>query len=110
MQDFHEYIDLARVFWALDDERIEAIAQSETASPVFRDIAAYVQELKGELKDRARVDKEMELAAVTKIAVRLAGIPDDELVGALSGLPKRESQQSRRRGWWGMIAGTFRGS
>ena len=107
MHDFHEYMDLARVFWALDDERIEAIAQSETASPTFRDVAVYVQELKAELKDRGRLDEETELAAITKIAVRLASIPDDELVGALSGLPKRESQTSRRRGWWGLIAGRF---
>lgn len=105
MHDFHEYMDLARVFWALDDERIEAIAQSETASSAFRDVAAYVRELKAELKDRARADKEIELAGITKVAVRLASIPDDELVGGLSGLPRREAQPNRRRGWWGVIAG-----
>lgn len=107
MHDFHDYLDLARVFWALDDDRIDAISQSDTAAPPFRDLAGYIQELKSDMKASESSDKESELAAITKVAIRLAGVPQEELVGALSGLPARPPTESRRKGWWRIIAGSF---
>ena len=107
MQDFHDYLDLARVFWALDQERLEAISQSDTAAPAFRSLARYVQELKTDMKAAESTSNESEHAAVTKVAIRLAGVPQDELVGALSGLPARPQSAPRRRGWWRIIAGSL---
>lgn len=105
MHDFHDYLDLARVFWALDDERIEAISQSETAARAFRSLARYILELKAEMEKGESTDRESEIAAITKVAIRLAGVPEEELVGALSGLPARPPAASRRKGWWRMLAG-----
>lgn len=107
LHDFHEYLDLARVFWALDDERVEAISRSDTAAPTFRELARYIQELKAEMNTTGATGKEAEMAAITKVAVRLAGVPQEELVGALSGLPARQSTGTRRKGWRRIIAGSL---
>lgn len=70
--DFHEHLDTARLWWDLDEAVLRAIAEGRATQEPFRKIALYVLELKA----ASTVPQgEEDTAALTKIAVRIAGAP-----------------------------------
>jgi len=85
VQDFHAYLDVARALWELDDDRLEQIASSETATDAFREIATYVAELRRGLADEPAGNRpELESAALEKVAERLASRTDTPSIGEIT--------------------------
>jgi hypothetical protein len=77
LQDFHAYLDVARTLWQLDDDRLKKISSSETATDAFREIAAYVGELRHGLDGQSPDEmKALEADALEKVATKLAGRAD----------------------------------
>ncbi|MEA2451972.1 MAG: hypothetical protein QOG04_682 [Actinomycetota bacterium] len=71
--DFQGHLDTARLWWDLDDGVLRAIAEGRSTREPFRAIALYVLDLKA----RASVEDPADnTAALTKIAIRVAGTPE----------------------------------
>lgn len=88
--DFREHLDTARLWWALDEAVLHAIADGRSTREQFRAIALYVIELKAQVEGSGEADN---TAALAKIAIRVAGTP----VAPASSAPSLRPWTPRRR-------------
>jgi hypothetical protein len=88
--DFQQHLDVARVWWDLDDSVLQAIADGPSTRDHFRDIALYVLDQK---KRHLGADPSQALA---KIAIRVAGSPQLEAGIGLRMRPTQRLSVGRR--------------